>query len=301
MASPAVAMPVGLRPSGIAAPALGIPRIQTSTNELRVSGFLATEWGSQNLQNKGVALKPGGIAPGAFGTSYIWNLRQFLGAKGFDGLKVGEAFVSGGIKIVTPSGLDAPALGKPLVVNTTADQTAAPQGVAPPALGMPGVSPRTLWPYGIQRADAGFPRVQFPPQPSGWQSSTFGYGVVEYKTKHVGPQGVDGFGTGYPVVRDRALTIQHHASAVTTLFGDVRVRVVNQYLRAQGFDALAAGDWSEVRSTRRWLIVEGGEFAGYGQPVIRNKTPSLAPQGWSSLQWGSADVGWRMQILTVEV
>ncbi|QIW89227.1 hypothetical protein 8P_016 [Pseudomonas phage 8P] len=295
--TPTVAEPFGLRPAGIAAPALGVPRIQTSTNELRVSGFLATEWGSPNLQNKGVALKPGGIAPGAFGTSYIWNLLQFLGAKGFDGLKIGEAFVSGGIKIVTPNGLDAPAIGRPVVVNTTADQTARPTGIAAPAITGPHVSPRTIFPYGVAAAGFGTLTIRPNPSPKGFDTSLYGVPAIEFKTKYLTPAGIDASESGFPRVFDPTRKLFVSSVVQAGVFGDTRIANRSFVVRVPGSDYLEILAWTYVENTRRYLAAPGWNSAAFGALEIANKSPSIIPPGFDSLAIGTAAVGYSLRYI----
>lgn len=280
--SPTVAMPVGLRPAGIAAPALGVPRIQTSTNELRVSGFLATEWGSPNLQNKGVALKPGGIAPGAFGTSYIWNLLQFLGAKGFDGLKIGEAFVSGSIKIVSLQGLADSHVSAPLVVNTTADQTAALSGIQPPAVAAPRVSPRMLYAQGVPTPGLGVPTAQFPPRPAGFESSRYGRPAIEYKTKLLVLPGIEAIELGFPRVFDPTRKVYPPSAPQVGIFGDTRIANRDVFVRPAGVDSLEVPIWARLENTRRPIYPSGSTLSMFGATAIDNATPSFAPAGWDA-------------------
>ncbi|QLI49406.1 hypothetical protein vBPaeMUSP18_24 [Pseudomonas phage vB_PaeM_USP_18] len=278
--------------------ALGFPSLERMLGILSPTGIQPVEIPSHTVANLAAPIRPSGFNAQAFGAAEAWNWRRYVGGRGFVASLYGVAYAQGGVKEIAPKGLIPPPLGTINVINTTADQQAQPKGIAAPPLGAPGVSPRTVWPSGVYGTGAGFPRVQFPPQPAGWQSSTFGYAVVEYKTKLAAPVGIDGFSTGFPAIRDRAITIQHHASPVTALFGDVLVRTLNQALRVQGFDSFIAGDWSEVRSTRRWLVVEGRALSEYGHAAIRNKTPSFAPAGWESLDWGGPDVGWRIRSVT---
>ncbi|MFA9283773.1 hypothetical protein ACCQ08_03240 [Comamonas sp. SY3] len=209
----------------------------------------------------------------------------------------GAGYVQGGVKYVYPGGVQSFTSGAHRVINTTADQEAKPAGIGVlewqvPA---PNVSPRSLWPTGIYGTITGFPVVQFPPQPQGWESAAFGYPVIEYKTKLVKPTGLSSFAEGFPAVRDAARTVLHQSSDVTALFGDVRVRLLNAFVRPAGWDSAELVDWAIVHSTSRWLLAQGFDAIGWAHPTIRNKTPSFAPVGFDSQSWGAHDVGWRVR------
>lgn len=264
---------------------------------LQPSGWDASALPPPNVRNTAAPLRVTGFDASAVGNPVIWNWRQYLPLEGYDAQRFGAAFVSGGVKHVTHAGWASQNIPRPTVINTTADQfiNLVNRGILWPGMGQPDVSPRFLRPPGVYGTAPGFPVVQFPPQPLGWHSSTFGYATVEYKTKIARPAGIDAFAAGFPTARDRAQKVLHQASTVTALFGDVLVRVLNQRVAVTGHASAEFGDWSTVYSTSRWLYAPGLSAAQYGGTEIRNRWPSIIPAGIDSLSWGGVHVGARVR------
>lgn len=267
-------------PAGRRQSACGVARILNAAEELRVEGI------------------PGRVF---FGAAEAWNYHTYvsLQARGISSQLFGAAYMQGGVKYVAPGAVTAPVPPAPVVVNTKADQTAAPAGVAWPGMGAVNVSPRLLRPHGIYGTAAGSPRVQFPPQPGGWLSSASGYPVVEFRTRVVQPAGVYSFGEGFPRAADRARKVFHGASPVSAVFGDVRVRAKNFRVQVSGLPPLEIAPWTEARNTRRYLGALGALSQAFGaEATAHNKTPSIAPAGLDTQQFGRADhtvVGWRVR------
>lgn len=248
-----------------------------------------------SLRNAATPINPAGLSALTVGAALIYNYRQYLKPAAYNSALYGVAYLLGGKKTIQLAGIAPPPIGAVVVINTTANQTAKPGSIAWAGMGAPSVSPRTVRPSGYFGTTFSFPRVQFPPQPRGWQSSTFGYAQIEYKTKILKPAGIDSYAAAFPVVRDRAQKLLHKASTVTAIFGDVQIRVLNQRVQVPAIDSLFISEWAEVRSNRRSLLVIGSAYGAVGGAEIRNKTPSFTPHGWSSLVFGGADVGWRVR------
>lgn len=260
---------------------------------VRAAGFNAALVPPPHIYNLAAPLRPSGFNALAVGGHSIWNWLQYVRATGYAADRYGTSYVQGGVKVLAPGGFSALQAGRPVVINTTADQAIAlsGRGIAPPLLGSPGVSPRTLRPSGFYATSIGYAWVQFPPRPSGWLSSAFGYPVIADKAKYVTAGGMAAPAPGFPLVRDRAQTLRHAASPITSLFGDVQIRLLNQYIRPSGAYSQEFGDWSEVRSMRRPVYPPGSAHTSFGGTEIANKTPALWPSGIASQAFGIADVG----------
>ncbi len=289
-------------PAGHDALEFGASNIYLAQRKVSPTGIAEPFVSLPHVRNTAASFAPAGINALSIGSAVIWNWRQYLPLAGIISQAFGTTYVQGGVKIIAPGGLSAFSSGAHLVINTKADQEAKPAGIAMPAgqVPAPQVSPRFLRPQGLYATLTGFPLVQFPPQPAGWQSSAFGYPVIEYKTKQVAPAGIDGYGEGYPTIRDAARKLLHHASDVTALFGDVRVRLVNAFVKPQGWDSAELVDWTIVYSTRRWVLPQGLDATEWTAADIRNKTPSFAPEGFDSLASGIPDVGGRVREVRVD-
>lgn len=281
--SPAVATPEGLRPTGIEPPSFGRPAIQTAINELRVVGHYAALYGTANLRNTGVALKPAGVAPEPLGVAHIWNLLQFIRASGINALAFSDPFVSGGIKEVMPGGIAAATLSKPAVVNTTADQTANPQGIAAPAISGPNVSPRTIFPYALLATGFGTPFVQRNPAPKGFETTTYGAPRIEFKTKYLAPGGIDASEYGFPRAFDPTRKLFPPSVVQAGVFGDTRIANRSLLVRVSGADYLEIPAWTYVENNRRHIPAVGWNSASLGALEIANKSPSIAPPGLDAL------------------
>lgn len=281
---------------GISAELVSRPSIRETQRTIRQNG-----WDSCSVPSPYVTdtvLRPAGMRTRVeFGTPAVFNWDRYIPHVGFDARLFGAAYVQGGVKHVTPAGLQASTIGLTKVINTTANQDARPAGIAPIPLDKPNVSPRMLRPPAIYGTFSGFPVVQFPPQPRGWQSSTFGYPAIEDKARRARGEGFDSFATGYASIRDRAQKVLHKASNVTSIFGDVATRLKSQRLGAAGFASFETSLFAEVRSTRRYVLATGLHAGDYGAHEARNKTPSLAPSGWKSLAVGGAGIGWRVRYI----
>lgn len=285
---------------GIYSQAIGAARVRY-TNVLRAQGFVATGFGWPTLQSLREYVFPVGFTASLYGTARVWNLRQHVSVAGFRSDLHGKPNVLGGVKHAAPAGIESLAFGQTLVINTTADQTARPPGIEPPLVPKPFVSPQTVFAAGFYSFTGGIALVQRNPSPLGWDGLLWGRPFVYQKTRYVRPAGIDGFETGYPRAADKARKLLHKASAVTTVFGDTRLRLKDYRIQPVGFDAAEPSPWAEVRNTRRFVRPLSVAPEGVGQGAqARNKTPSIAPTGFDSLAFGRRDhmvVGWQVREL----
>lgn len=282
-------------PPGVAPVVFSGPQVLLKIQYLRPNGLSPFSAGNTSIRNLRLQVWPPGFEATRHGVARSWNLRQYLLGHGRSAALFGEAYAQGGVKLLAPIGIGSPVYGRAVVINTTADQTVSVAGVAPPPLTQPGVSPRSIRPPSIYGTAAGFPVVQFPPQPRGWGSGVFGYLSIKDKTQRVRGEGVDTYVTGYASVRDRAQKTLHRAPDVTSVFGDVAARLQNTRTSAFGFESLETSAFAEVRSTRRYVQALGAPPQLIGGASIRNKTPSLAPAGLATSVFGLQDVGWRVR------
>lgn len=263
----------------------------------------ASAFGLAGVVNAKRPIFPAGASTAIFGAATIWNRRKYVLNSGYSATLWGQAYVQGGVKTVAPTGLAALFLGAAVVINTRADQTARPASIPAPGMGAVTVSPRFLRPGGIYGTATGTPRVQFPPQPTGWLSSAFGYPIVEFKTKVLLPGGIGAYAEGFPRVADRARKVFHAASPVSAVFGDVQVRVKNFRVQVPGLPPPEIAPWTEARNSRRYLGAFGLLSQAFGvETTAHNKTPSVAPAGFDAQQFGRSThmvVGWRIRSVVI--
>lgn len=271
----------------------GVPYLERRLEIASPAGIEPPELSNPTVRNSAVPIKPSGISAFSAGNALIWNWRQYVASRSYTASLYGEPYVQGGVKTVLAYGYQGMFFGQTLVVNTTANQEAKPKSIEWAGAGKPDVSPRSLRPTGLYAYSTGFPLVQFPPTPKGWQSSAFGYAVIEYKTKLLYPLPIDSYVTGYPDIRDRAKYIQHKSSLVTSIFGDISLKQINQRVSVSGISSLETGDWAIIYSNRRYLPAVGIGPEAIGEHGIRNKTPSFTPGEWDSAVFGSLVIGWR--------
>lgn len=263
--------------------------------ELLVHPIRPPPLGTPGVRNTAEVLTPFGIEwPVVFGKPLVWNFHTYVQGRAWGSELFGAPYVQGGVKYVVPKGVLPGEVARPGVINTTADQTAAPTGIEPPKIALPAVSPQILFVAGFV-GTMGSPLVQRNPSPIGFDLSAFGRPTIIYKTRTVRVEGIDAFATGYPRVADRAFKLLHRSSAITSVFGDVALRLTSARVQVQGADSSHVSPWAEVRSTRRFVYPPGAQAQTIDGGEVRNKTPSLAPAGLATWVGGVHSVGWRVR------
>ncbi|MGL5155246.1 MAG: hypothetical protein ACRC9H_10040 [Aeromonas veronii] len=280
----------------------GVPMLEGTVRFISLNtSILPPGIDKPTLTKKAAPLLPPSMTPSLYGTAYVWNLRQYLRPTAFSPLAFGAHYLIGGVKSALPGGIAGLAMGAVKVVNTRANQTAAPSGIPAIAMVAPGVSPRSLAPSGASTVLWGLPRVQKMPLLAGWQSDVYGAPVIEFKTKYLLASGFAYTEQGYPRVFDPTQITQVKSLLETGLFGDGRVYNKTRTVRASGLDALYFSDWTDVVNTRRVLAAASWSAMAVGWPEIANKTPSLHPPGINSFNPPSGyltGIGYRNRTLT---
>lgn len=259
-------------PVGINAPGIAAPHIANSARAVVASGRASTL---------------------AFGTAKAENFRRYLPVTMGVQTEFTAAFVQGGVKYVTPSGISAPGIQNPTVINTTADQTAQPSGFNALGVGAPWLDPRSIRPSGYVATAYGDQRAQWPPHPVGFDALRFGAVQIRDKDSYALPAGVPTPEIGFPRVRDRASKVLHAASPVSAVFGDIGVRLTRRTAAAQGFASLEVSTWASVTALNRFVAVTGFMATRPGAATIENATPNLSPAGFEAQRVGNAAAGYR--------
>jgi|GEM_PF-5084830 len=244
-----------------------------------------------------VTVQAVGFAAGAFGAAKVENFRRYLPVTMGVQTAFTAAFVQGGVKYVTPSGISALDAPKPTVINTTADQTARPSGFSALGIGSPWLDPRSIRPSGYVATAYGDQRAQRPPHPVGFDALRFGAAQIRDKDSYALPAGVPTPEVGFPRVRDRASKVLHAASPVSAVFGDIGVRLTRRAVAVHGFVSLEVSAWGSVTALNRLVPVTGFMATRPGAATIENAALDLSPPGFEALRVGDAAAGYRHRAL----
>lgn len=150
-------------PDGWDALRVGEPALANGARVISLDAGIApqaNQVGSPRVANRGDPLWLTGFVATSYGTAHIWNWHQYSRPTGFATQLFGTAYFQGGVKYVATSGVATATFGVANIINTTADQTANPQGIAAPAFPAPRVSPRFLRPVGLFAVAWGSPIIQ---------------------------------------------------------------------------------------------------------------------------------------------
>ena len=297
----------------------GVPGIRNNTQHLKPYGFDALGFSRQTIRNKNVTVTvpsmdlsrvamPSiinfhknvygkGFENELLGRPTIYNLRKYvlLNGRGIEGNAFGTAYMQGGVKYVRPSGLNALGFGAIKVVNTKADQKVVISGIAPPSFPRPNVSPQILTVRGILGTQWGSPYVQRNPSPAGFISERFGTAWVSRSPRYYEVSIGDTSTFGLPRVFDPLRRIYITTVIAGGVFGDVRIRNLNFFVKPQGFLTDPPSNWGMVENTKRAYALKGFNAAEFGSVNIRNATPSFAPKPIESLVFGQHLVAERIR------
>lgn len=249
-------------------------------------GFRSDLYGRPTVANTARQIRVNGLVATTFGQTATWNWLQYLIPDGYRATEYGEAFVQGGVKHVYPTGPSTSLYGRPTVVNTTADQfvSLSGRGIAPPGLGAPNVSPRSVFPFGIHGSGYGTALVQRTPAPYGFDTMVFGLPSIEYWTKYLQAAGIAPVEPGYPRVFDPTQKVFPVSVARSAVFGDTIIINQSRFIHVPGADHFQGSDWTALESNLRDIHAPGLSATRYGDTEIRNRWPTVAPIGFDALR-----------------
>lgn len=300
---------------------LGVPGTRNDTQYLKPYGFDALGFSRQNIRNKNVTVTVTGIDlsrvatpsiinfhKNVYGKGFtneifskptIYNLLQFIRARSIESAVFGQIYLQGGVRYLRPGGMSALGLGRPVVVNTRADQTVKPTGLVPPQFPRPNVSPQILTVRGFLGTNWGSPYVQRNPNPQGWISERFGTAWVSRSPRSIAV----GLGVatkfGGAKIFDAKQTVFIIDVIAGGIFGDIAIRNVNLKISPPSISAPQILDWTNVVNTSRYYDVKGFDANVWGDAEIRNATPSFTPEGFDSSKFGNTLVAERVRRINV--
>lgn len=273
--------------------------IRSSLEIVKPIGFTQEALGTPSLRNSSMQIKAPGFFSQIFGTTSTYNLKQFILHISRDNhSSYGLVYLQGGVKEVTPKGLDSLAHGKTFVVNTKATQTAAPKGILSLEVSAPNVSPRIIYVNGIYKSNFGTPNIRIPVlMPGGFVGSSYGLQTVWFHTRPLSPNGIASYETGYPRVFDPTQFIQAPSLLTSAIFGDTSIRNKTSVINVPGIDAAAFSDYNTLTNSNRYYSPSGIDSLNIGSLSISNGTPELFPDSFSTYALGLPAIGYRIRSL----
>lgn len=293
--------PLFVKPTSYATNVFGQANIFNKNKFVFLNGFLATGFGQAKIKNVTDQLFPSNIDSSIYGRPLIYNLKQYVWNGGLNSAVFGTAYVQGGVKFVFGYGYSHSIIPNPKVINTRADQyvdlRSPSQGIAPPSIPGPNVSPQILYPFSILPGPFGTAWVQRNPSPKGFTTDSYGTAWVSHSPRYITPERVDGFQSGYPKIFDPTQKIRHEGSPHIPggIFGDIGIKNSRRVLSVPGEDHSRYGDWSEVHSNLINVAAQSFDAKAFGSADIWNKTPSVIPQPFNSSIFGTAFISYRVR------
>ncbi len=286
---------VGMEADGVGANTT----VERMREYLMPAGLAPPGFGMAFLGNNAKPILPPGIKGTEWGASWIYNWDSYLAPPGKAHTVFGNADLLGGVRSLPVVGFHSLRMGSVSVVNTTENRTVRPSPIAAPGLGKPNVSPRTIHVAGIAAFQAGFPYVQFPPSPVGFDTMALGYPLVEFKTRMLAPPGIECWEiVGYPRVFDRAIKVWPPSVLHEGVFGDIRAENFSLELYPSGADQLEMSIWAVVESNLRILAVPGWTSSELGGTALHNAIPSIAPPGIAPPEIDGTAIGFTVRTLS---
>lgn len=291
--------PQFVRPTTYSASVFGQTSLVNKNKFVFLNGFLATGFGQAKIKNVIDQLFPSNINSSVYGRPTIYNLRQYIRYGGLHSAVFGTAYMQGGVKYIKPVGFNANIVPIPKAINTRANQYANPIAIVPPIITGPKVSPRMLRPVGIKSDGYGQPFIQRNPSPKGFVNTTYGVTWISHSPRYLTPSIISAFESGYPKVFDPTQKIFFNGTTtiiVGGVFGDIGIRNTRRIINTLGILSQQFSDWAIVESTRRSIESKSFNAQLFGNGFIRNKTPSIAPQGFISISGlTNIDIGYRIR------
>ena len=251
-----------LRPYSIDASVFGKPSIDNGARNYKINGFYSTLFGGTRVE--------------------LW--RRFINVSAIDIPRdVDSHLVMGGMRFLYAKAFDSLVFGAVLATNTRATRTIAVAGIRAEELGKPNVHPQIIFVAPFISTKWGNPLVQSNPHPQGFVNTRYGTAWVTQGQRFLNAQGFNGFSESYPKVFDpKQFIIQQLTKIPNGIFGDISLRNKNLRIATIGQDFLEFPVWASIESNLRKIHGRSDNvFMQIGTNEIHNKTPSLAPKGWS--------------------
>ncbi len=252
------------------------------TQKAITSGFHLTAYGKPDLYNKRKSVTNATVGEqDHFSKPKIYNLKQFipLNNRGVNSALYGTAALLGGVRYIKPSLVTIPTINKPVVVNTTANQTVrVDEGIKPIALPGPILTPHMIYAGAIYGTSFGSAKLIPTPvlRHKGVNQMLGGTPTVWFRVRKIGAIGFDSYSSGYGRAFDPTQFVRPQAFVRTAVFGDTYLKNKWSFLtRAGAIDGQSVSPWSVIENKNRRYDLKGFASQSFGQQSIRNKTPSI--------------------------
>lgn len=266
---------------------VGSPDIRSAIVTIYAASFDSFAYGGQNIRNNARIVQASGIGAYALGVNKVYNSKQIVNLTyfGLSSFSDGKTFVIGGVKYVQPSGLQAALFGTTVVKDPKGPQTLRPVAFNAFGMGSVNVSPRILKPSTFVATLIGSPIVRRNPSPLGIVATQYGQAWISHSPRYYQPAGFDSLQSGYPKIFDPTQKVIQQLTPIPgAIFGDISIRNQNFRIIAKGIDQSSFSDWASFESNLRYIQGAANNlFSKFGEGSIYNKTPSLAPKGWSGV------------------
>ena len=227
-----------------------------------------------------------------YGRPGVYNLTQYRYLSGYDASRYGNAYLMGGVKYLTLYGISSNTFGSAVVTNTTANQTAVPQGINSAIVPAPSVSPRILYATGIASPLLGRPDVRDPAiKPIGETHTTYGTPTVWFHTRPLAPAGILAYESGYLRIADPTQFALVPSLIESAIFGDTAIKNTSTRITVSGIDELSFSDYATLTNSNRSYAPNGISSLSIGAAAVKNKTPSIFVDGITHYDIGLPAIG----------
>lgn len=271
----------------------GASNVYLSNTIVQPKGWQSSEVGRfASVVNNNKNISPYSWVSSQAGTPLVYNLTQYRYLSGFDASRYGTAYLTGGVKYLTPSSINSNAFGPLVVTNTTADQTARPTGINSLVVPAPSVSPRMIAPIGISAPTLGRPDVRDPAiKPLGETHTSYGVPTVWFHTRPLSPNGILSYESGYPRVADPTQFVLAPSLIESAIFGDTAIRNLSFKVSVPSIYDGSFSDYTTLTNSNRYYKPSGINSLAIGTASIANKTPSIFVGSIKPFDTGTPAIG----------
>lgn len=229
----------------------------------------------------------------AYGKPLVYNLKQFIKLYGYDQSSYGKPYMIGGVRWLYTRGHNSNDFGDVDLVNTTANQGINPKGIHSLNIPKPSVSPRMLYPNGINSLSMGVLAARDPTvKPLGETHTTYGKPTIWFHTRPLTTTGILSFESGYLRIADPTQFVLARSLIESAIFGDTAVKNTSIKISVTSIDELSFSDYATLTNSNRSYAPKGIDSLSMGVASIFNKTPSIFVDSITPYDVGMPAIGY---------